>query len=156
MVEVLLTSGFSAFKCSFFLPTVPAEKNTVHSNYEFLELAPLAKRRTNLFWTEVRASFGLETNELEAYLFLHSAARRTELVVKPTEEELNILCCRVGLPWWLNGKRTFLPMQEMHETRVDPWIGQIPWKRELQLIPVFLPGKLHGQRSLAGCSPWGH
>ena len=22
-------------------------------------------------------------------------------------------------------------------------------------IPVFLPGKLHGQRSLAGYSPWG-
>ena len=22
--------------------------------------------------------------------------------------------------------------------------------------PVFLPGKSHGQRSLAGCSPWGH
>ena len=21
--------------------------------------------------------------------------------------------------------------------------------------PVFLPGKVHGQRSLAGCSPWG-
>ena len=22
--------------------------------------------------------------------------------------------------------------------------------------PVFLPGESHGQRSLAGCSPWGH
>ena len=22
--------------------------------------------------------------------------------------------------------------------------------------PVFLPGKFHGQRSPAGCSPWGH
>ena len=22
-------------------------------------------------------------------------------------------------------------------------------------IPVFLPGETHGQRSLAGCSPWG-
>ena len=21
---------------------------------------------------------------------------------------------------------------------------------------MFLPGKSHGQRSLAGCSPWGH
>ena len=21
---------------------------------------------------------------------------------------------------------------------------------------VFLPGKFHGQRSLGGCSPWGH
>ena len=22
--------------------------------------------------------------------------------------------------------------------------------------PVFLPGKVHGQKSLAGCSPWGY
>ena len=25
-----------------------------------------------------------------------------------------------------------------------------------QLTSVFLPGKSHGQRSLAGCCPWGH
>ena len=24
------------------------------------------------------------------------------------------------------------------------------------ITPVFLPGKLHGQRSLEGYSPWGH
>ena len=24
-----------------------------------------------------------------------------------------------------------------------------------QPTPVFLPGEFHGQRSLAGCSPWG-
>ena len=29
-----------------------------------------------------------------------------------------------------------------------PWNGEDP-------IPVFLPGKYHGQRSLAGCSPRG-
>ena len=23
-------------------------------------------------------------------------------------------------------------------------------------FPVLLPGKSHGQRSLVGCSPWGH
>ena len=88
-VEVLLTSGFSAFKCSFCRLTVLAEK-AVPSNYEFLELAHLAKKRANLFWTEVRASFGLETNELEASLFLHWAVRRAELVVTPTGQELNV------------------------------------------------------------------
>ena len=25
-----------------------------------------------------------------------------------------------------------------------------------QPTPVFLPGESHGQRSLVGCSPWGH
>ena len=37
----------------------------------------------------------------------------------------------------------------------DPWVGKIPWRRKWQPTPVFLPGKSHGQRSLAGCSPWG-
>ena len=33
---------------------------------------------------------------------------------------------------------------------------KIPWNRKQQPITVFLPGKFHGQRSLAGYSPWGH
>ena len=35
-----------------------------------------------------------------------------------------------------------------------PWIRKIPWKRKWQPIPVFLPEKSDGQRSLAGYSPW--
>ena len=38
----------------------------------------------------------------------------------------------------------------------DPWVRKLPWSREWPPTPVFLPGKFHGQRSLAGCSPWGH
>ena len=33
---------------------------------------------------------------------------------------------------------------------------KIPWRRKWLPMPVFLPGKSHGQRSLAGYSPWGH
>ena len=33
-------------------------------------------------------------------------------------------------------------------------LGRIPWSRKWQPAPVFLPGKFHGQRNLAGCSPW--
>ena len=29
-----------------------------------------------------------------------------------------------------------------------------PLEEGMQLTPVFLPGGSHGQRSLAGCSPW--
>ena len=35
------------------------------------------------------------------------------------------------------------------------YLGSIPWGRKWQPIPVFLPGESHGQRRLAGCSPWG-
>ena len=39
---------------------------------------------------------------------------------------------------------------------LDPWVRKIPGRRKWQPTPVFLPGKCHGQRSLAGYSPWGH
>ena len=29
----------------------------------------------------------------------------------------------------------------------DPWVGKIPWRRDWQATPVFLPGKSHGQRA---------
>ena len=38
----------------------------------------------------------------------------------------------------------------------NAWVRKIPWRREWQPTPVSLPGQFHGQRSLAGYSPWGH
>ena len=35
-------------------------------------------------------------------------------------------------------------------------VSEDPWQRARHPPPVFLPGESHGQRSLAGYSPWGH
>ena len=35
-------------------------------------------------------------------------------------------------------------------------VRKIPWRRKWQPIPVFLLRKSHGQRCLAGYSPWNH
>ena len=43
----------------------------------------------------------------------------------------------------------------MQETQVQSLVGKIPWRRECQPTPVFLPGEFHGQGSLVGYSPWG-
>ena len=43
----------------------------------------------------------------------------------------------------------------MQESRLDPWVWKIPWRRKLQPTPVFLPGKFHEQKNLVGHSPWG-
>ena len=56
-----------------------------------------------------------------------------------------------GLPWWLIGKEA----PAMQETWVRSLVLEIPWRRKWQPTPVFLLGKSHGQRSLAGYSPWG-
>ena len=37
-----------------------------------------------------------------------------------------------------------------------PGWGRFPWSKKWQPTPVFLPGKSHGQRSLAGAGSWGH
>ena len=37
----------------------------------------------------------------------------------------------------------------------DPCVRKIPCRRQWQLSPEVLPGESHGQRSLAGYSPWG-
>ena len=44
----------------------------------------------------------------------------------------------------------------MLETQFNPWVMKIPWRRQWQPTLVFLPGKLCGQRSPVGYSPWGH
>ena len=56
------------------------------------------------------------------------------------------------LPWWHNGKESACQCKRLW---FNPWFRKIPWRREWQPTPVFLPGKSHGQRSLVGCSPWG-
>ena len=35
----------------------------------------------------------------------------------------------------------------------DPWVRNIPWRRAWQPTTLFLPGELHGQRSLVGYGP---
>ena len=46
-------------------------------------------------------------------------------------------------------------MPVMQETRIDPWVGKNPWRREWLPSSVFSPGEFHRQESLAGYSPRG-
>ena len=45
--------------------------------------------------------------------------------------------------------------QDTRDMGSIPGSGRSPWSRKWLLIPMFLPGKFHGQRSLAGYCPWG-
>ena len=40
--------------------------------------------------------------------------------------------------------------------RFNPWVRKSSCRGKWQPTPVFLPGEAHGQRSLAGYSPWAH
>ena len=56
-----------------------------------------------------------------------------------------------SLSWTMARKQTFVLMHQLTIGCVD-----CVWRRKWQTTPVLLPGKSHGQRSLVGCSPWGH
>ena len=48
-----------------------------------------------------------------------------------------------------------LPRQEMQKTWVLSLNQEDPLEKVMAPTPVFMPGKSHGQRTLAGYSPWG-
>ena len=62
----------------------------------------------------------------------------------------------VGFPGGSGGKESACNAGDL---RFDSWVRKIPWRREWQPTPVFLPGECHGQKSLARSfgdySPWG-
>ena len=59
----------------------------------------------------------------------------------------------LGCPGGSDGKES--PACSAGEREFDPWAWKIPWRRKWQSTPASLPGEFHGQRSLAGYSPWG-
>ena len=57
-----------------------------------------------------------------------------------------------GLPRWLSGKES---TYQCRRHGFDPWVRKVTWRRKWQPTPVFLPGKSHGQRRLAGLQSMG-
>ena len=55
----------------------------------------------------------------------------------------------------LGGSAVKSPAASAGDARFNPWAGKIPWRRKWQASLVSLPGKSHGQRSIAGYSPEG-
>ena len=70
-------------------------------------------------------------------------------------ELLADMSCEGGFPGGTSGKEPACQCRRRKRFRFDPCVGMIPWRRAWQPTPVFLPGESHGQRSLAGYSPWG-
>ena len=56
----------------------------------------------------------------------------------------------MGFPWWLSSKK----LLAVQETQVQSLGQEDPMEKGMATHSVFLPGKLHGQRSLVGYSPW--
>ena len=55
-----------------------------------------------------------------------------------------------------SGKEPTCQCRRCERPGFHPWVGKIPWRREWQPTPVFLPGEVHGQRNLVDYSPLDH
>ena len=67
------------------------------------------------------------------------------------QDRFQLPCTSLMAPW----QRIQLQQRSLRRRGFDPWVRKIPWRRQRQPTLAFLPGKSHGQKSLAGCSPWG-
>ena len=61
----------------------------------------------------------------------------------------------IGFPGGASSKELTYQYRRARRHRFDFWVGKIPWRREWQPTPVFLPGEYHGQRSVGVGGRWG-
>ena len=78
----------------------------------------------------------------------------TDLLGRLYEKEVKYVAEDVNR--WLSGKESAFQGRRCRRYGFNPWLRKIPWRRKWQPTPVLLPGKSHGQRSLAGYSPQHH
>ena len=90
-------------------------------------------------------------------LSLIQKKERSQAKRKKSDFEMEICILRErGILDGTIGKESACQCRRHKRCWFNPWAGKIPWRRVWQPIPVFLPGKSHGQRSLAVYSPQGH
>ena len=69
------------------------------------------------------------------------------------------ITCRIylllGFPGGTSGKEPTCQSRRHKRCGFNPWVRKILWRKKWQHTPVLLPGKSHGQMSLAGDSLWG-
>ena len=60
----------------------------------------------------------------------------------------------MGFPGGATGKEPACQRRRWKRQGFDPWVGKIPWEKEMATTLVGLPGESHGQRSLMSYGPW--
>ena len=84
----------------------------------------------------------MKRDEEGHYIMIKGSIQEEDITI------INIYAPNIGAPQYGRQMLTSMKGEINNNT--------IIWRRKWQPTPVFLPGKVHGQRSLAGCSPWGY
>ena len=60
-----------------------------------------------------------------------------------------------GFPGGASGKESASQSRRHERHKFNPGVGKMPWSKKWKPTPLLMPGKFHGQRSLAGYNPRG-
>ena len=127
-------------------------------------LSNLHFRKTALVWLSSQQQIGWWGGDETKWRFVDEmimalrVLRRNEQKMKskdPFQEWKGLIWSLGGFPDGPAGKESACNAGDRRHW-FNPWILNIPWRRQWQPTPVFLPGKSYGERSLMGYSPWGH
>ena len=127
-----------------------------HSLYSYLSLLGGRKLTPLYFLASVPSRVISKSSMLRGYL-IHQCMKKKKQ--QKTQEVRTCNYCyrsldREGFPGGTVVKEPTCHFRRRKRHGFDPWVGKIRWRRKWQPTPGFLPEKPHGQRSLAGYSPW--
>ena len=111
---------------------------------EFL-LLRLSERPLLVIWLHMHPSY-----------YINLSLLSFSMITVTTTWNYSCLSCLQGFQGGASGKEPAYQCRRLKGCGLGPWVGKIPWRRKWKPTPVFLSGESHGQRSLAGYSPWGH
>ena len=119
-----------------------------------LSLEIFSKLKAEAKWKVFGSKFLRSTEIMRGHEELRGPERETDRKTEKMRINQNwwLWVRYIGPPRWLSGKESAC---QCRRHRFDSWVRKIPWRRQSQPTPVFLPGESHAQISLAGYSPWG-
>ena len=117
------------------------------------DLSPLTRDQIHapLLWKPRVLAIGLPGKSLNPFPVCMFEIHQISLDPRPLGCKIYI---KSRFPGSTSGKEPACQCRRHKRCRFDPWVGKIPWIGKWQPIPVFLPGKSRGQRTLADFSPW--
>ena len=121
---------------------------TVPTNWEILWLFPVLINPFNIFSEYILSHTLLMKLRAQKQNLICFARFKLNSSGTPVPQSLR------GLPHCSARKEPTCQCRRGKRQGFHPWVGKIPWREKWQSTPVFLPGKSHERRNLAGYSPW--
>ena len=109
---------------------------------------------TKIAWQAVESlglqRFGHDWSYIYIYKCIYKRQREWNRHRERGSSDFTRVKCKFSFLVGANGKESACQCRRCKRHEFDLWVEKVPWRRKWQPSSVFLPGKFHGQRSLAG------